>query len=87
MGEGVYDVAWSEENPNHLVTGEANGRLLLLDTGSSKNGMMMPLITWHEHQREVNSVDWNTVRRDRFLSASYDGSIKILMQDTTFSYF
>jgi peroxin-7 len=37
-----------------------------------------PIQNWHEHQREVFSVDWNLVTKDVFSSGSWDHTIKIV---------
>lgn len=33
---------------------------------------------WHEHQREVFSVDWSNVQKELFCTSSWDGTIKIV---------
>jgi peroxin-7 len=36
-----------------------------------------PVQVWSEHNREVLSVHWNLVAKDRFCSSSWDGTLKI----------
>jgi WD40 repeat protein len=36
-----------------------------------------PLRSLEEHRHEVYSVSWNVVRRDCFLSASWDDTVKL----------
>lgn len=72
--EGLYDLSWSESNPNVLVTAAADGGILLFDTKIPDR----PISGWREHQREASCVEWNIVSRDdTFLSSSYDGTVKI----------
>lgn len=37
-----------------------------------------PIRKWHEHQREVFSVDWSNTMKELFCTSSWDGSIKIV---------
>lgn len=37
-----------------------------------------PIRNWHEHSREVFSVDWNNIQKDLFATSSWDGSVKIV---------
>ena len=43
----------------------------------SAPGAMNPLRSLEEHSHEVYSVEWNPSRRDCFLSASWDDTIKL----------
>jgi hypothetical protein len=36
-----------------------------------------PIRKWHEHQREVFSIDWSNTQKDLFCTSSWDGTIKI----------
>lgn len=38
----------------------------------------MPIRAWHEHTREVFSVDWSNIEKATFVSASWDGSVKLV---------
>lgn len=33
---------------------------------------------WHEHTREVFSVDWSNINKDLFVSSSWDGTVKLV---------
>mmetsp|Transcript_5394 Transcript_5394/g.19014 ORF Transcript_5394/g.19014 Transcript_5394/m.19014 type:complete len:126 (+) Transcript_5394:124-501(+) len=68
--DAVYDCCWSESNEHHLVSACGDGSLKLWDLGIAVN---RPLRAFHEHRREVYSVNWNVIQRDIFLSASWDG--------------
>lgn len=37
-----------------------------------------PIRKWHEHAREVFSVDWNNIQKELFCTASWDCSIKVV---------
>jgi peroxin-7 len=63
--DGLYDCSWSEENERHVVTASGDGSIKLFDT---MNRSGHPLKSYHEHTHEVNSVDWNLVRKDLFIS-------------------
>jgi peroxin-7 len=72
--DGVYDCAWSETNPNQVVSASGDGSVALFDVTAAEN---RPVARWQEHETEVASVDWNCVRKDSFLSASWDNTIKL----------
>lgn len=73
VNEGVYDIAWSEQHPDILAGALADGTVAIFDLNIPK----VPTIVYKEHHREVSCVEWSAVTRDRFLSTSYDGTIKI----------
>lgn len=52
--DGLFDVAWSEENENQFVTCSGDGSLRLWDVGYPK-----PLAAFLEHTAEVYGVDWD----------------------------
>ncbi|KAI9593741.1 WD40-repeat-containing domain protein [Syncephalis fuscata] len=66
--DGLYDVAWSEQHEHQLVTGSGDGSIKLWDITLSE----FPIQNWGEHTKEVYSVNWNLIRKDTFLSASWD---------------
>jgi WD40 repeat protein len=37
-----------------------------------------PIRAWQEHTREVFSVDWSNVRKDMFVTASWDATVKVV---------
>ena len=70
----LFDTAWSESHENQLLTAGGDGSVRLFDIAL---GQPYPIATWNEHAREVFAVHWNLVSKDRFLSSSWDGAIKI----------
>ena len=69
----LFDTAWSEAHENQLLTAGGDGSVKLFDIGLDQ----FPVASWSEHAREVFAVHWNLVSKDRFLSASWDGCVKI----------
>ncbi|KAG1881092.1 WD40-repeat-containing domain protein [Suillus subluteus] len=63
--DGIYD--------NQLVTGSGDGTLKLWDVLLND----FPIRSWHEHSREVFSVDWSNIKKDTFVSSSWDGNVKL----------
>lgn len=72
--EGVYDCAWSENHAQQLVSSCANGALKLWHLQTRDQ---FPVQSFHEHQQEVSGVNWNLVAKDSFVSASWDGTLKV----------
>lgn len=70
--DGVFDCAWSESNPNHIVSACGDGSIMLIDTSSSS-----VMNVWSEHAAEVYSVDWNLANRENIVSGSWDYSVKL----------
>ncbi len=52
--DGLFDVAWSEENENQFVTCSGDGSLRLWDVAHPR-----PLMAFLEHTAEVYGVDWD----------------------------
>lgn len=77
--DGVYDVAWSESHDSLLVAAVADGSLKIYDLSLPPTSN--PIRSLREHSREVQSVDYNPVRRDSFISSSWDDSIKLWTLD------
>jgi peroxin-7 len=69
----LFDLAWSEQHENQLLTAGGDGSIKLFDIGVGE----FPVAGWQEHGREVFSVHWNLVNKNTFLSSSWDGSVKI----------
>ena len=67
-------MAWSELHENQAVTACGDGSIKLWDVTLDDH----PIRNWHEHSREVFSVDWNNIQKELFASASWDGSVKIV---------
>ena len=71
--DSLYDLAWSEIHENQVLAASGDGSIKLFDTSVDD----FPVQGWKEHSREVFSVDWNLVAKDRFCSSSWDGTVKI----------
>ncbi|CAL4086578.1 unnamed protein product, partial [Meganyctiphanes norvegica] len=72
--DGLFDVTWSEETPNCLVTASGDTSLQLWDTTKPQS----PTTVYKGHTKEVYTVEWNQMRgRPAFISASWDASIKL----------
>ncbi|KAK5704141.1 peroxisomal targeting signal 2 receptor [Elasticomyces elasticus] len=69
----LFDTAWSEQHENQLLTAGGDGSIKLFDIGVGE----FPVAGWQEHGREVFSVHWGLVEKSRFLSSSWDGTVKI----------
>lgn len=71
--DALYDLAWSEIHENQVLTASGDGSIKLFDTSVNE----FPVQAWKEHNREVFSVNWNLVAKDRFCSSSWDGTVKV----------
>jgi peroxin-7 len=71
--DGLFDCAFSEENQNHLVSASGDGSVKLWDINQPN---MPPLSNFREHTKEVYSIDWNLLKKDTFITGSWDGTIK-----------
>lgn len=67
-------MAWSELHENQLVTASGDGSIKLYDTTL----MDHPIRNWHEHSRETFCVDWNNLKKELFMSSSWDASVKVV---------
>ncbi|CAH1798363.1 unnamed protein product [Owenia fusiformis] len=73
--DGLFDVTWSENNENILVTGSGDGSIQVWDIAQPKPA---PIQVYKEHSKEVYSVDWSVTRNTNLLlSGSWDGQIKL----------
>lgn len=70
--DAIYDCSWSETKSDSIVLACANGTILLYNYESGTT-----MAFKKEHLRESSCVDWNLIDREQFLSASWDGTIKI----------
>jgi peroxin-7 len=83
--DGLFDVAWSEVDSRTLVTGGGDGAVHLVTPANPLAGAQSPSYSpgslalasraVYRHAREVSSVDWSPHRQDRFVSASWDGTV------------
>ncbi|KAJ2778103.1 peroxisomal targeting signal 2 receptor [Coemansia javaensis] len=71
--DGLFDLAWSETHENQIATAGGDGSIRLWDTTVGA----LPVAKWHEHRREVMSIEWNYTAKTTFLSSSWDGSAKV----------
>lgn len=71
--DSLYDLAWSEIHENQVLTASGDGSIKLFDSTLDD----FPIQNWKEHNREVFSVNWNLVSKDRFSSSSWDGTVRI----------
>ncbi|PWY90079.1 WD40 repeat-like protein [Aspergillus heteromorphus CBS 117.55] len=71
--DSLYDLAWSEINENQVLAASGDGSIKLFDSGVNE----FPVQNWKEHNREVFSVHWNLVAKDRFCSSSWDGTVRV----------
>jgi peroxin-7 len=53
--DALYEVAWSEQNENHIIGGCGDGSIKLWDVTLAQK----PLRGFEEHSQECASVDWN----------------------------
>lgn len=72
--DGIFDIAWSELHEHQIVSAGGDGSVKLWDVSLNDH----PIRNWHEHSREVFSVDWNNIQKDLFATSSWDGSVKIV---------
>lgn len=73
--DGLYDCTWSEDNENVLVSASGDGSVKVWDTAIPPQAN--PIRSFEEHRHEVYSVDWNCVRRDSFISGSWDDTVRL----------
>ena len=71
----LSDSAWSELIDSQCVAACADGSLKLYDLAAQTEGR--PLMAFAEHRAEVSAVDWNLVKKDTFVSSSWDGTLKV----------
>ncbi|KAL5151085.1 Peroxisome biogenesis protein 7 [Glycine soja] len=77
--DGIYDVAWSESHDSIVIAAVADGSVKLYDLALPPTSN--PIRSFQEHTREVHSADYNPVRRDSFLSSSWDDTVKLWTLD------
>jgi peroxin-7 len=52
-------------------------------TSRDETTQNLPIRAWQEHTREVFSVDWSNIKKDMFVSSSWDGNIKLVRPQIT----
>ncbi|KAF4795669.1 Peroxisomal targeting signal 2 receptor [Turdus rufiventris] len=73
--DGLFDVTWSENNENVLITCSGDGSLQIWDMAKTKG----PLQVYKEHTLEAYSVDWSQTRGEQLVvSGSWDQTAKLL---------
>ena len=83
--DGVFDLAWSEVDRNGLIVGGGDGNVYRLNLNQSETttAAAVPNSIVHTHTREISSLDWCPLRQDKFLSTSWDGTIRITNNSVT----
>ncbi|NXL19942.1 PEX7 protein, partial [Setophaga kirtlandii] len=72
--DGLFDVTWSENNENMLITCSGDGSLQIWDMTKTKG----PLQVYKEHTLEAYSVDWSQTRGEQLVvSGSWDQTAKL----------
>ncbi|KAA8651532.1 hypothetical protein EYZ11_005880 [Aspergillus tanneri] len=71
--DSLYDLAWSEIHESQALVASGDGSIKLFDCNLND----FPIQNWKEHNREVLSVNWNLVVKDRFCSSSWDGTVRV----------
>lgn len=72
--DGLFDVVWSEQDINIVITASGDGSLQLWNLFDST--AKTPHCRYNEHKKEVYSVNWSRISQ-LLLSASWDCSIKL----------
>lgn len=64
-----------QENENILLSASGDGSIKVWDVNAPPHAN--PLRSFEEHRHEAYCLNWNQVRRDTFLSGSWDDTIKL----------
>ena len=72
--DGLFDTSWNESNEHQMVSASGDGSVKLFDL-NARDGF--PVGNWKEHTQECSSVDWALVRKDSFVTGSWDASCKL----------
>jgi len=70
--DGIFDLAWSETNENHILTGCGDGSLKLWDVNHKQ-----PILNIKEHAGEIFGVSWNHTAANLVASAGMDSTVKL----------
>ena len=77
--DGLYDCCWSEDADNILISASGDGSVKIFDSNAPDDSAQVSSL--EEHSKEVNSVDFNLVGKDRFVTGSWDNSVKLWAVD------
>ncbi|KAJ5925950.1 hypothetical protein N7454_007460 [Penicillium verhagenii] len=72
--DALYDLAWSEIHENQVIAASGDGSIKLFDCTTNEH---FPIQQWKEHNREVFSINWGAIDKDKFCSSSWDGTVRI----------
>jgi peroxin-7 len=70
--DGLFDLAWSEANENHIVTAGGDGTIKLWDMGHK-----LPVLSIKEHNGEAYSVAWNHSVTNLVISGGMDTTVRL----------
>ena len=71
---GILDVCWSELDPKRLLCAGADGTVSLCRLGKMNN---TPVARFQEHDEAASCVAFNFIEKNSFISASFDGNLKL----------
>jgi len=70
--DALFDLAWSECHEHHIITSGGDG-LKLFNICEPD----YPIMVFNEHLKECYSVNWNLIQKDKFISSSFDLTLKL----------
>ncbi|KAI3630843.1 hypothetical protein MIR68_012278 [Amoeboaphelidium protococcarum] len=73
----VFDCRWSELSDGHMLAACGDGSVVLVDMSMLNVSQTKVIMRWQEHIKEVFCVDWSSADKSKFLSSSWDGSVKV----------
>ena len=75
--DAIFDLAWSEIDPDVVIVGGGDGRVYQMNVNEmTRNKTMNKTKTIQAHKKEISSLDWCPLRQDKFLSTSWDSTIR-----------
>ncbi|KAJ9464359.1 Peroxisome biogenesis protein 7 [Diplonema papillatum] len=74
--DGVFDIAWSETSPNHLVAACGDGVVKVFNLQTCGEASMPELVLRHG-RGEVYSANWNTISKTFFITSSWGREVRI----------
>ncbi|WWC67301.1 uncharacterized protein I206_101209 [Kwoniella pini CBS 10737] len=69
----VFDVAWNETHENQIFAACGDGSIKMFDV--TLEGL--PIKSWHEHSSEIMSIECSNLQKDKFVTASWDSTVKV----------